>query len=158
MAGSGKAKVIVGGGLVVLLLAIGALIGQFAGLGFGLGGGGGGDGGGGSTESRPPTRPADSEPSQAKPSESPEDPDDGALVVRIEKDTYLVGGPDAFQTVRLADVVDRAKQTKGNAQGVRVRIQRADTAIAIAWKTLRDKLVAAGLNDAEIEWDRDPPP
>lgn len=109
----------------VVLLALGAWLGNLF-KGFGLGGPGSGTGEGTSIHLAAPTEPPPEQPPEPEtPEVEPETP--GVLTVVVESDQFRIqSGGDAAATyapATLEEIVLRAKESTGDAHGMRVRLR-----------------------------------
>lgn len=145
----------IAGTVVVLALALaGILKGLFP--NFGGGGNGDGPGDGPRPQADAPEEPAvDPAPDVAPPDRVPPQ----VLNVLVEDRHYAVrrtaGGREIWNRVELDRVVALAEQTPGNADGVRVRIVRDESARASAEIELHERLLEAGLPKESIVTERD---
>lgn len=104
---------------------------------------------------------ADSELSQtdAKPKRTDAEPLDDVLTILVEDRHYAVWkktrkGNGYFPT-DLEDLILLAQDTKPNAEGLRVRILRSESARVTAWQKLQSELVQAGLPAESIVLTKD---
>lgn len=135
-------KPAVAGGLVAALVALGMFLGSLLnGLGLGPGGGGRPNHDGRVSEERP-AQPRDADPDR-------EITLGDVVTVRIEEDELYVQEPADGGTVErqvsLERLIELAKRAPGNAQGIRVRIERGPTSIPIVENRLEEALREAGL-------------
>ena len=86
--------------------------------------------------------------------------DTSVVTVRIDDRIYGVrtinDGEEVFWPTALDEVVQQVKAVSGNQDGVRVRVLRKSTARAAAEQALKKALDAAGVNDDQIYWQREP--
>lgn len=149
----------IAGGLVV----VGAILGSFmSGLlpGFGSGSGIGAEDAGNDS----PSVSSDNAQQEPTPTNEPADSDvvtvapAAVLDIRIDNHDYVV--PDAasatgVRKVDLDEAVKLAQMTRGNDDGIRVRILRNQSARVTAWAALHDELVKAGLAMDSIRMPKD---
>jgi len=62
--------------------------------------------------------------------------------------------PKPVESITLDEIIEKAKQTEGNAQGVRARIFHAGSALPSAETELIKALKQAGLTELEIDFDQ----
>jgi hypothetical protein len=90
-------------------------------------------------------------------SEEPNVPAD-VVDVLIDGHTYSIrrGGPESsdYQSIELTSLVEKVKETPGNDEGIRIRISRTESARASTEMDLQDALVAAGLRESAISWQK----
>ena len=77
------------------------------------------------------------------------------LDVRVEDRSYslrrVVDGKDVYEPATLDQIIELARATKGNDQGIRVRINRRPSARVVAWMTLQQELIKAGLSEHSVQ-------
>lgn len=80
------------------------------------------------------------------------------LTVIVEERHYLWGTNDAepipVQDIALADIIEKARQTQGNEQGIRVRIYHKGSALPSAENELMAALREAGLSETDIYFEQ----
>lgn len=78
----------------------------------------------------------------------------GQLTVLIDERSYLIktnsDGLDIYQPLQMERAVELASRTKGDANGIRVVIQRRESSRASAENTLRNQLLKAGIGENAI--------
>lgn len=159
-----KRRNVVAGGAAVTVVAL--LASWISGL-F-TGGGGEGNGNGGRENGQAVQTSGDetgqqpSEPERSTTGAGAGDvpPEDGVLDVWIEDRQFAIrGGANPRESestqrtaVPLETVVERARETVGNEDGIRVRIFRAASSRASAEQALKDALEAAGFSEHSLRW------
>jgi hypothetical protein len=113
-----------------------------------------------STESQAPARtpavdetPASPEPQESSASEetTAKKPDLKVLDILVDGHDYQISlRGKGYTTFPLARVVETAKVTTGNEDGIRVRILRRDSARVVAWSRLYEALEDAGISKDAI--------
>ncbi len=175
----GTSRAGVGAGAVLIGLALFMLF-----RGFGLGPGSGpGEGGSGDADEKSDERPkilaADSAPQQSDTKEQPDSEAEAAagknangltfdeekaiassvLTVLIDEHDYLMQIPGTtdpvYRRADLARLVELAKRTKGDSNGIRVRILRRESARASAENQIKADLVHAGIGTDAIVMPRE---
>lgn len=141
----------IAGTVVVLAVALaGILKGLFPNFGGG-GGNGEGAGNGPQPQIEAPQEPTEKPAPDVK-TEDREAPE--VLTVLIEDRHYAIrqsdGNGETWNRIELERVVELAEQTPGNADGVRVRIIRDESARASAEIELQERLRKAGLSKESI--------
>ncbi len=133
------------------ILVVGVLIGSFlSGLipGFGIGGREG-DGRGDETLASLDTS------TEILPTAAATGVSKDVLDVRVEDRRYslrrVVDGKDVYEPATLDQIIELARETKGNDQGIRVRINRRPSARVVAWMTLQQELIKAGLSEHSVQ-------
>lgn len=139
---------LVGFGLVLAAIA-GAFLSMITGLFPGLGGGSG-EGDGTRTDNVEVNSSADTTES-VPPAEALAN--DGVMDIVIDGETYLVkqsGGTRIKLT--LDEIIERAPQMPGNADGKRVKVARKRSSVYAAERELKEELSAAGVSEEQIDW------
>ena len=157
----------IAGGLVVAGLVAGTFL---SGLmpGFGVGGGNGTQVSSSTGDSASPVETTPAERTDAAVetpvSQKPVEPDSIAsseppavLEIRIDGHEYLVpsGADAAFRKAELAEILELAKTTTGNDDGIRVRIVRHKSARVVAWSTLYEELERSGFKRDSIRMPKE---
>lgn len=148
----------IAGGLVIVGAVLGTMMsGLFP--GFGPGSGIGAQVSGTDTSSQTPTATSDKSPPEVdveQPSVKPTPPPE-VLEVRVDDRDYLIPDENAtgFRRADLSEVIKLAQVTKGNDDGIRVRILRSPSARVVTWSTLYDTLEASGLAPDSIRMPKD---
>ncbi len=87
--------------------------------------------------------------SSTKPHRTTEAPPDDVMTILVDDQHYAVWRKtrkgNGFFPGELEDIVQLALKAKPNDDGVRVRIVRSKNARLVAWKTLQEELVQAGV-------------
>ena len=162
-------KKIIGGVAVLGVIVGGYLGGLFPKLGNGPGLGPGGPNA--TVQTGDPAEipgPERSQPAPAKPHVTPEQMapliphDEKVLNVCIDGDDFLLGqwrnDKLHFLPSDANAIVAAAKQTAGNERGIRVRVDRTDTAKAGAEVFLEEELTDSGIDKDSIQWLNGPRP
>ena len=156
------------GGIIVTAVIIGAIIGRNIGL-PGLGGNGLGLGTGPGTSSSSSPLARDVSTSSRVTTKTPPIDLPGVradmnhvVFVRIEGHDYqlgeMVNGQPQFKPITLAEIVRLAKAQPADTNGFKIRIDREQNARASAEVALKEKLLAAGVQEGQIDWQGGPPP
>lgn len=96
----------------------------------------------------PPAQP-DEEPKAEEKSENK--PDIKVLDILVDGHDYQISlRGKGYTTFPLARIVETAKVTSGNEDGIRVRILRRDSARVVAWSRLYEALEDAGISKDAI--------
>jgi len=86
-------------------------------------------------------------------------PDDGVLTILVDGRHYAVwrssDKSNGYHSAELAEVVQLALNAKPNDDGLRVRIQRSESARVTAWQKLQTELVQAGVPAESIVLTKD---
>lgn len=162
-----KVKRKVAGGLVILGIVIATF---FKGLfpGFGSGSGDGEDSGptlvASTDSSQPPATTPLAEEQPAQPEDTPE-ADEPAPETKAALETLdvLIDGHDYLVSVRgkgytvvpLPAIMNVAKETSGNEDGIRVRILRKNSARVVAWSRLFEELEEVGIANDKVLMPKD---
>lgn len=85
--------------------------------------------------------------------------EDNVATVLIDGSSYSVltkdsTGTDIYTPATLAQVVALAKQARGDETGVRVRIRRRETSMALTEVELRGALLDAGIAETSMYWPK----
>ncbi len=140
--------------VVAGVLGVGLWLGSKLG-GLGLGTGGGAGVGIGTPSANSP-QASTTDPAAAEPGESGASPasEPATLDIVIDGEGYTyrqrINGKDATVPVPLEQIVELAKQRKGDREGVRVRIQRRGNALPSAEERLAEALRDAGIPDTAV--------
>ena len=110
--------------------------------------------------SEPRTRPPETQTADTGDATGEIPPEDGVLDVWIQDRRFEIrGGANSARhdsarptAVPLETVVERARETTGNEDGIRVRIFRAASSRASAEQALKDALEAAGFSEHSLRW------
>lgn len=107
-----------------------------------------------STETEaPPESPAPPQLEEAPKAEdpTPKKPDIKVLDILVDGHDYQISlRGKGYTTFPLARIIETAKVTSGNEDGIRVRILRRDSARVVAWSLLYEALEDAGINKDAI--------
>jgi len=145
------------GGLVAAGIVIGALMsGLLPGFGSGSGIGDGTQVAISATSSSSVVPPDDNTDIISAPDRMPKEA--RVLVVVIKEESYfvrtVVDGNEKIEPADLDRIVELAKATSGNKDGIRVNILRDESARFLTWKTLQEELAKAGLPSDSVELSR----
>ncbi len=157
-----KKRNVVTGAVVLGVVAGAFLSGLFPGFGLGSGNGNGdGEGTGNVSVDASGSQPT-TEQSETADADSGRQADDDTkpaprLDVRIDDSSLLVrnGNGAGYREVELPELVDLAKKTGGDDNGIRVLIQRRKNARLVTWSSLIQELKNAGLSADSISMPKE---
>ena len=138
-------------GAGILVAVAGAFLSLFTGLFSGFGGGGGEGDGSNSDNVEVNSSTHNTETEIVPPAEQLSS--DGMLDIIIDDEKYLVKQKDGTRIeMSLADIVERAPQMPGNADGKLVKVSLKRSSVFEAERKLKEDLAAAGVNETQIDW------
>ena len=85
--------------------------------------------------------------------------EDNVATVLIDGSNYAVltkdeSGTDKYTAASLQQIVSLATQAKGDDTGVRVKVLRRETSMALTEVELRNALLAAGISETSMYWPK----
>ena len=147
------------GGVVVLAVALAGFFGRFFG-GFGTGEQGGENAKETTAEntallSNTTARPDDRSPAAQTAAVYLDYRTVGVLEVIVDARSYTIRNDrNGARPVELGELIELAKRTPGNEEGVRVRVFRRESALVTTEKALQSALINAGLPQESIVWEQ----
>lgn len=149
MASSSNRKLI---GVGILVAIAGAFLSMITGLFPGLGGGGTGEGDGTDPNNVEVNSSADAtDVDTVPPAEDLES--DGVMDIVIDGETYLVKQTGGTRVkLSLEDIVHRAPDMPGNADGILVKVACKRSSKYSAERDLKEKLAAVGVGEDKVDW------